>query len=263
MMRSLRSCRGSLKTTDVAIKVLSVLSFLGVWQVMASFRLIPIAVPSPFEVAVAFVSPHFTKYVIPATYNSLIHVAFGFSMALIVAIPLGMAMGWYGLLRRVIDPIIELFRPIPPIAWVAFALIIFVDYLHVSAFLIFVGAFFPLLTNTYHGFRRVSIEYIDVARSLGAGERDLLTKIALPSALPDTLTGVRVGLGVGWMCVIAAEMFGAPGLGWMIMQMEYLHDLAGIMAYMFTVGALGFSMERGFRYFETLVLRWQRGLIRG
>ncbi len=251
-----------MKAADAAISILSIIFFLIIWHIAVSFGLVPLAIPSPYEVAIAFTSPHFTKYVFQATCNSLLHIALGFTLALAVAIPLGMAMGWYSLVRKIIDPIIELFRPIPPIAWVAFALIIFVEYIHVSAFLIFIGAFFPILTNTYLGFRSVSREYVEIARSLGASERHLLTKIALPSALPATLAGVRVGLGVGWMCVIAAEMFGAPGLGWMIMQMEYLHDLAGVMAYMFTIGALGFCIERGFRLFERTVLKWRRGLIR-
>ena len=247
---------------DVAVCALSILLFLGVWQASVSLKLVPLAIPSPYEVALAFTSPHFTAYVIPAIQHSLIHIALGFSLALAVAIPLGMVMGWYGVVHALVDPIIEIFRPIPPIAWVAFALILFAQYLQVSAFLIFVGAFFPILTNTCLGFRSVSAEYVEVARSLGAGERALLLKVALPSALPAVLTGVRVGLGVGWMCVIAAEMFGAPGLGWMIMQMRYLHDLAGVMAYMLTIGAIGFMMERCFRVLENLTLKWRRGLVR-
>ena len=262
-MRLLRSLKVNSKTKDAAIKILSIIAFLSVWQIVVLLRLLPVAVPSPYEVALAFTSPRFTDYVIPATFNSLLHITLGLSMALAVGIPLGMAMGWYSVVRKVMDPIIEIFRPIPPIAWVAFALIVFLDYLQVSAFVIFIGAFFPILTNTYYGFRSVSVEYIDVARSLGAGEKDMLMKIAFPSALPDTLVGVRVGLGVGWMCVIAAEMFGAPGLGWMMIERRWIHDLAGVMAYMFTVGALGFLMERGFRRFETTVLRWRKGLIKG
>jgi len=249
--------------SEAVIKVVSVPIFLTLWHMLVVLKVMPPAVPSPVDVAIAFTSPHFTNYAFQAVCNSLKHVALGFSMALIVAIPLGMVMGWSRTVRSFVDPIVELFRPIPPIAWVAFALITFKDYLHVSAFVIFVGAFFPVLTNTCHGFRSVSMEYVEVACSLGANQKDLLTKIAFPYALPAIMTGVRVGSGVGWMCVIAAEMFGAPGLGWMMMEMEYLHNLAGVMAYMFIVGALGFCMERGFRLLEARVLNWQKGLIRG
>jgi len=252
-----------LRRIEIAVKVSTLIIFFIIWHILAVLRAIPMAIPSPAEIIATFTSPIFTQYLPSAVYNSLKHVGFGFSITLAVAIPLGMIMGWSRAVRSFVEPIIELFRPIPPIAWVAFALITFRNYLHVSGFIIFIGAFFPVLTNTYGGFKSVPIEYLEVARSLGANRKDLLMKIAFPYALPAILTGIRIGLGVGWMCVIAAEMFGAPGLGWMMMQMEYLHNLAGVMAYMFIVGAFGFCMEYGLKIVEARLLKWQKGLIRG
>jgi len=252
-----------MKRIEIIIKVMSIAFFIVLWHFLVVLKVIPLAIPSPVDVAKVYTSTFFVEHILGAILSSLEHVVVGFGLALIVAVPLGMFMGWFKPIEFTISPIVELFRPIPPIAWVAFALITFRNYLHVSAFIIFVGAFFPILTNTVHGFRTVSIEYIEVARSFGASKKDLLTKIALPHALPDILTGVKVGLGVGWMCVIAAEMFGAPGLGWIIIQMEYIHNLEAVMAFMFVVGALGFCMEQGLKFLEAKVLRWQRGLVRG
>lgn len=252
-----------LKFSRLSLKILSLFVFFGFWQLISFLRIIPVAIPSPIDIAFSFVNPHFTRNIVPAACNSLVRVFAGLGTAILVAVPLGMISGWFSLARDVIDPIVELFRPIPPIAWVGFALILFRSDLQVSSFIIFIGAFFPIFSNTFHGFSSVSVEFVDVARSFGAREKDLLLKVAFPSALPDILVGVRVGLGVGWMCVIAAEMIGASGLGWMMNQLRWLHNLSLMMAYMFAVGALGFIMERVFRYFESVILKWRRGLVRG
>lgn len=258
---------GDVKNREVknrnVVRVLSIVIFFLVWQCFSMLEFLPLAVPSPYEIILFYSSRHFVQNIFPSLVHSLTHILVGFGAALIVALPLGLLMGWFNVVRSIVDPIVELFRPIPPIAWVAISLIMFTGYLEVSAFVIFVGSFFPILTNTFYGFKSVPVEYLEVAKSLGAEERDLILKVAIPWALPAVLTGFRVGLGVGWMCVIAAEMFGVPGLGWMIMQMEYLHNLPGVMAYMFLIGFLGFLMEKLVRLMEGWMLKWQRGLIRG
>ncbi|RLI28426.1 MAG: ABC transporter permease [Candidatus Hecatellales archaeon] len=243
------------------LSLTSTICFFILWEAIVRFGLAPAALPSPSGVLYALYEVSGTLPTHVA--HSLLHFAAGYLSAATVAIPLGMLAGWYAPARKALEPIIEFFRPIPPIAWIPFALLAFAGYFEASAFIIFVGAFFPLFTNTYTGFRDTPVSYVEVVKSLGADQLQILRRVALPSALPQIFTGIRIALGVGWMCVIAAEMFVPYGLGWAIIQMRYLHDIRAVMAYMFIIGALGFAMERTAKLIELKLFRWQRGLVVG
>ncbi|RLE48524.1 MAG: ABC transporter permease [Candidatus Methanomethylicota archaeon] len=239
---------------------LSITSFLVIWEGVVRLRLLPTyALPAPTDVLRALYIHVSSGVLLTATYHSLVHLTLGFAAATLIAIPLGMLSGWFRRVELSIDPIIELFRPIPPIAWIPFALLFFATFLEASVFIIFIGGFFPIFTNTYFGFKNVPKSLVEVAASMGARQHDLLLKVAFGAALPSILTGLRVGLGVAWMCVVAAEMFGAPGLGYMIMEMRYLHDIAAVAAYMLVIGVLGFAFERLIRFAESKLLKWRKG----
>lgn len=247
-----------------SLSLLSISLFLLAWELTVRLRLLPaFAVPAPTEVLRALHLHASSGIIASAISQSLVHFALGFAAAAALAIPLGMLSGWFRRFGLLIDPIVELLRPIPPIAWIPFALLLFLTFLEASAFIIFIGAFFPIFTSTNFGFRNVPKNLIEVALSMGATQRDLLFKVALKAALPSILSGLRVGLGVAWMCVVAAEMFGAPGLGYMIMEMRYLHDIAAVAAYMAIIGILGFILERLVRLAELRLLVWKRGLVSG
>ncbi|HDI46911.1 MAG TPA: ABC transporter permease [Candidatus Methanomethylia archaeon] len=247
---------------SLTVEISAILTFLALWEAVARFKLLPAyALPSIEEVAAALYSQAVLGNLSYALPHSLLHLALGFAAAFAVAFPLGMAMGWYRVAQRFFEPLIGIFRPIPPIAWIPFALLFFVSLLQASAFIIFIGAFFPLVTNIFFGFRNVPKQLAEIAHSFGASEREILLKVAFPSALPSILTGVKVGLGVAWMCVVAAEMFGAPGLGFMIMQMRYVHDIAGVVAYMAVIGALGLLLEVLVKLLERKLLKWRIGLV--
>jgi NitT/TauT family transport system permease protein len=173
----------------------------------------------------AFMLPSFTD-VLKSFYSlwdvmirdseiSLLHFGIGMAAGMCVAIPLGVGMGWFRVIDRICDPIIEILRPIPPIAWITFA-ILWLGLTHISAgFIVFVvGAVFPILINTYQGFRNVPKVLIEAAMVHGCTRSyDLIRKVAFPSAIPDIATGIRVAMGVAWMCVVAAEMFGVSPTG--------------------------------------------------
>ena len=151
-------------------------------------------------------------------FASISRVTVGFLAAALTAIPLGIIIGRYRLADSILGPVVEAMRPIPPIAWIPLSLLMFSgNVLGMQAFIIWVGAFFPILINTTTGVKRTEPVHIDAAKTLGANERQILWKIVIPSAGPEIFAGLRVGFGIGWMCLVAAEMLrGRVGLGYLI-----------------------------------------------
>lgn len=198
---------------------------------------------------------------------SLFHFCIGLALAFAVALPLAIAMGWFRSVFKAIDPIIEIIRPIPPLAWIPLA-IVWIGLNHYAAgFIIFIGAFFPILIDSYTGFRDVPRVLVETGNVLGCiGNIKLVRYVALPYALPSVATGTRVGMGVGWMCVVAAEMFGVgnSGLGYRLFQKFYfLHQMDYVVAYMLILGLLALILDRVFRYFvEDKLFRWKKGIVK-
>lgn len=249
-----------MKLRDSLLSFISVIAFILLWELTSEAQILPAILPKPIEViySISELADKIPIY----TYHSISHFIAGFTIALIIAIPIGALSGWYRSVRLLVKPIVEIIRPIPPIAWVPFALISFRSEFEASALIIFIGSFFPIFTNTFLGFSSVPLEYVEVAKALGARDVDVLVKVAFPSSLPSILSGIRTGVGVGWMCVVAAEMFGPPGLGLQIMNMRYLHDISAVTAYMLVIGVVGFILERIVRLIEIKALKWQKGFVR-
>ncbi|MHA1720198.1 MAG: ABC transporter permease [Promethearchaeota archaeon] len=192
---------------------------------------------------------------------SLLRVFVGVLYAFIISIPLGIALALSPFLDGIIKPIIEMIRPIPPIAWIPFAIITFGLSTASHAFIIFMGAFFPLLQNIYDGVRQSSKVYQDVARSLGASKSQIAWDVILPSILPSIITGLRVAIGVGWMCVIAAEMMGisGAGIGYFINYMKNIGNYSNMMAGMLMIAIVGLGINGVFILIEKYALRWKLG----
>ncbi|HUL61700.1 MAG TPA: ABC transporter permease, partial [Methanocella sp.] len=166
----------------------------------------PIILPAPDEVLTAAIGLARTGQLFEDAGWSLLRVLLGFLVAAVVAIPVGVTMGWSRMASYVVDPVIEILRPIPPIAWIGLAILWFGLGINSAIFLVFIGAFFPILLNTISGVRNVDRKLIEVACTFGARDYDVLKKVVIPAALPTIYTGMRVGMGIGWMCVVAAEM---------------------------------------------------------
>lgn len=198
---------------------------------------------------------------------SLFHFGIGLTLAFAVALPLAIGMGWYETIFKAIDPIIEILRPIPPLAWIPIA-IIWIGINHYAAgFIIFIGAFFPILISSYTGFRDVPKILVETGKVLGCiGDKNLIRYVAFPYALPSIATGTRVGMGVGWMCVVAAEMFGIgdSGLGFRFFQRFYfLHQMDYVVAYMLILGLLALCIDRLFRHcVAERLLKWKKGIVK-
>jgi len=190
---------------------------------------------------------------------SLFRVLFGFCVGLIVAIPLGIFMGRFSAVEEFVDPVIQVLRPIPPIAWLPLALAWFKIGLTGIIFIIFIGAFFPVLINTIDGVKRVNRTWLETAYTFGASESQLLSKVMVPAAMPDIWTGLRVGFGIAWMSVVAAEMLPGTtsGLGFLILFGLNIGQLQVTIAGMIIIGLIGLSIDYFMKRVEERYFSWK------
>ena len=243
---------------------LAIIIALAVWDgystliVRNSFLL-----PGPLDVASAFLELVQRGILLLDFQVSMVHFGVGLGAALLVGIPIGIAMGWNTKFNAFIDPIIEILRPIPPLAWIPFAIIWF-GFTTVSAgFVVFMGSVFPILINTYSGFRSVPRIFVEAGKMLGCSKnRDLIRYIAFPAALPSVVSGIRIATGVGWMCLVAAELFGVSdnGLGKNLWFYYNLHRMDCVVVYMIILGLIGLFIDMAFRYYiDRYFLKWRTG----
>jgi NitT/TauT family transport system permease protein len=239
------------------------LGLIVIWEIAAFLVDDQLTLPSFHQVVYAFMENWWSILAEDLPVSSL-HFAIGMAGGLLIALPIGMAMGWFKLLDDIFDPIVEILRPIPPLAWIPFAIIWFGITNTSAGFIIFIGAVFPILINTYVGFKSLPRVYVESAKVLGATrDIDLIRYVALPYALPSIAAGIRIAMGIAWMCLVAAEIFGTSigGLGYEIWHYYSLHKMAYVLLYMIVLGLLGLLIDRSFRYVvEERMLRWRVGL---
>lgn len=179
----------------------------------------------------------------------------------LIAVPLGIAMGWWKGFNEQVDSLVEMLRPIPPLAWIPLSILWFGIGDLQNQFIIFLGIFFPILLNTVNGVKGVEPNLVRAARCLGSDEWTVLTRVVLPAALPQIVTGVRVGLGVGWMALVAAELVGASsGLGFLINDARTILRTDIVIVGMVTIGIVGLLLDVLIRRITTRLLPWSRAM---
>ncbi len=243
----------------VAVAVVAI-----IWQIIAEYVVgRSFILPSVTDVVEAFINLLGSGTLLTDLAVSLEHFGIGIIAALILGVPLGILMGWFRVADYLLDPIIETLRPIPPLAWIPFAIIWFGLTTQAAGFVIFAGAFFPILTATYAAFRDVPKVFVEAGRVLGCDTSfELIRYVALPAAIPAIASGIRIAMGVGWMCLVAAEMFGVSsyGLGYQLWHNYYLHQMPSVVVYMLILGFTGLIIDRIFRnYVDKQLLRWRAG----
>ncbi len=242
------------------------LAVIFVWQALSSAGVIPpYKLPSPIDIVRGFVD--LLSVGIPPghfLYNhvlySLYRVALGYVIASLIAIPLGLLMGWSDGILRIFRPLIEVIRPIPPLAWIPIAIVWFGIGIKSAAFIIFLGVFFPILLNTISGVLSINPILVEAARTLHAREKHIVFKVLFPGAVPSIFVGMRVGIGIGWMTLVAAEFTGVKegyGLGYMIMTARDIQRPDEILAGMLLIGFIGLGIDVALRACEARVLRWR------
>ena len=246
-----------------ATKILvPILILLILWQLIANLnRITLLDVFNAFwELVTVGDSSHL--FLIDHISASVGRVILGFVLAAATAVPLGVIIGRYRLADAILGPVVEAMRPIPPIAWIPISLLMFANnIIGAQAFIIWIGAFFPILLNTITGVKRTEAVHIDAAKTLGANERQILGKIVIPSASPEIFTGLRIGFGIGWMCLVAAEMLRpAVGLGSLIWVSWALGRTGRVITGMLFIGLIGFLFTLGFLIIERYLLRWRQSV---
>ena len=250
---------------------------LAIWQLAAETRYInPHILPSPLQVLrrwIAYASPLAPRQpgtgslgwllsgeLVHDTLATTIRVVVGFCIGAGLALPLGLVMGTFARVYNLFNPLLQVLRPIPPIAYIPLAILWFGLGNPPAYFLIALGAFFPVLMNTIAGVRQVDRIYIRAGRNLGAGPVTMFVHIILPAATPLILTGLRVGIGVAFICVIVAEMIAVnDGLGFRILEAREFFWSDKIIAGMLTIGLLGLAIDTGMERLNAHLLRWHRG----
>jgi NitT/TauT family transport system permease protein len=195
------------------------------------------------------------KYIVA----SLFRVTWGFGLAVVTAIPLGMVIGWYSRAEMALNPIIQILRPISPLAWIPIAILWFGVGDLSAIFLIFLGSFFPLLLTAMNAVRGVPAVYVNAGRNFGLRPVDLFVRILYPAAVPQLIIGLRITLGVAWLVVVAAEMIAVnSGLGFLIVDARNAgnrYDL--VVAGMVIIGVIGLLLDMGIRSLERVKsFRW-------
>jgi NitT/TauT family transport system permease protein len=245
------------------------LLLLALWHVAVTAQwVLPGIIPAPAQVADSWyrwifgppgrsLSPYSGTWLANVLYSSR-RVLEGFLIAAGVAVPLGLFIGWNRLVAVVVDPSIQLFRPVPITAWLPFSIAVFGIYDAGALFLIGLGAFYPIVINTTHGVRDTNLVLLRAARMLGASPATILRSVVFPSALPSIFTGLRLGIGVAWTAVIVAEMIAVKsGLGYVLWDAYYVGRMDICVATMFSVGLLGFISDRVIYGVSRIVLRWR------
>jgi len=191
--------------------------------------------------------------------DSLRRVALGFGAAAALGIPLGLTFGWYPAANQIVNPLLQILRPISPIAWIPVAIILLGVGDHAATSLIFLGAFFPIVVACVDGVTNVPSVFRLAGRNFGLGPARLLARVVFPAALPKIIVGLRIALGIAWLVVVAAEMVAVDsGLGYLVIDSRNSgkrYDL--VVAAMLIIGLIGLVLDTGFRRLETIKsVRW-------
>jgi len=214
-------------------------------------------VPTPYDVLQQAIQVGLSKKFLVNVLYSVKRIMFGFFVAIAVGVPLGLTVGRYKRVADLFMPAIEILRPIPAIAWVPMAIMLWPNNEAAIVYITFIGAFFPILLNTIHGVHSLDGVLIRAGRVLGAGEFRLLWNVILPGALPHIFTGLAVGMGVAWVSLIAAEMIsGQFGVGYFTWEAYSLVNYPAIVLGMITIGVLGLACSGFIRLSGKLTMPW-------
>lgn len=190
--------------------------------------------------------------------NSTVRVAQGYVLAVLIAVPAGILIGWSRVIARLFDPTIQSLRPIPITAWLPFSIAMFGIKDYGAIFLICLGAFYPILINTTHGARSLDQNLLRAALMMGASPRTILFRVVLPNALPAIFAGMRIGAGIAWSAVIVAELVAVKsGLGYVLWDAYYIGRMDVVVADMASIGVLGFLTDRLLIALEHRLIRWR------
>jgi NitT/TauT family transport system permease protein len=244
---------------NTILGTVAVIIFLVIWEGVVDFGLInPLFTSSPSRIAVAGYDLFANGTIWRDLQVSGLEFFAGYGLAVIVGVPLGILMGWYGRVNAVLDPFVSALYATPRIALLPLVMIWFGIGLLSKVAIVFLGAVFPILVNTITGVRTINADFIKVARSFGSNDWQFFLKVALPSSVPLLLAGLRLGLGHALIGIVVGEMFGATeGLGFLIAVSGARFQTDRVMVGIIIIAAAGMAMTAILRAIERRFERWR------
>jgi len=255
------SARYSRRLASLLIGSVSIALWLALWQLASVHKLNFFFrfenIPAPTEVAAAFgelySAPKFAAHV----GNSVRRIFLGFSLAAALSVVLGLLIGRFRVAAQSLFPPLEVLRPIPAVAWIPLAILLFASAEQSMVFITFIGAFFPILLNTIHGVEGVDRRLVYASLTLGAGPLDVFREVILPGALPSIVTGLSIGMGTSWFSLVTAEMIsGQFGIGYYTWEAYTLQQYPKIVLGMITIGLLGMGSSFLIKWLGRLFMPW-------
>ncbi|ACH38750.1 ABC transporter, membrane protein [Citrifermentans bemidjiense Bem] len=242
---------------NYVVPLLTVVAFVLIWQIAAR-RYPPEQFPAPSDVVLAIKELSDNGVLWTNIGISLARFAAAYLMAVVAGIPLGLFLGRFTRCHRAIDPLIQVLRPISPIAWFPLAVLWFGIGNAPAVFIIFLAAFYPVLLTTISAVRGVPAVYLKVSTNFGAGAFLTFVRVIVPAAFPGIMVGLHIAVGTGWIHLVAGEMLGAQsGLGFMIVDARNFLRTDQVMAGMLLVGLLGLAIYKAMKTFEKAIgRRW-------
>jgi len=248
---------------SIAISITSLLLWLGLWQLASSqrwqlfFRFDN--VPAPTDVLGAarelFEAPKFVEHI----SSSVRRIFTGFTIAATLAVALGVLVGRVRIAALSVLPPLEVLRPIPAVAWIPLAILLFASAEQSMVFITFIGAFFPIFLNTIHGVEGLDRRLVHASRTLGAGPFDVFWEVVLPGALPAIVTGLSIGMGTSWFSLVTAEMIsGQYGVGYYTWEAYTLQNYPHIVLGMISIGVLGMGSSFAIKWVGRRCMPWFR-----
>jgi len=234
--------------------IVPVVIFLGIWEVAAHLNFTPgqFSFPAFSTVLMEFYYLTANGVLGDSFLSSLVRVLIGFSTGSIAGLAVGIIMGWREVINKALNPIVSLLYPIPALGWLPLLMLWLGIGEALPITIIFICSFFPILYNTATGIKTVDRNYVQVARTLGASDIKILTTVAMPLALPNIFTGLRLEAGMAWRVIIAAEMVAIPtGIGALMMKAESLMRIDIIIVCLIVLAVMCLSFERFFAFLET------------
>ncbi|MBE0175431.1 taurine ABC transporter permease TauC [Klebsiella aerogenes] len=248
---------------QLTLSVATLAVLLAIWWAVTALQLIsPLFLPSPWQVLQKLLTIAGPQGFMDATLwhhlaASLTRIAIALVLAAIVGVPVGIAMGLSPTVRGILDPLIELYRPVPPLAWLPLVIIWFGIGETPKILLIYLAIFAPVVMSTLAGVKSAQQVRVRAAQSLGASRAQVLWLVILPGALPEILTGLRIGLGVGWSTLVAAELIAATrGLGFMVQSAGEFLATDVVLAGIAVIAIIAFVLELGLRALQRRLTPW-------
>lgn len=248
------------------LPVISIMGFIGIWWLCCDvLKLVnPSALPGPILVAETFITKLNSTApdgaTLPMHILSSLRIALGgWIMGVVIGTPLGIFMAWYKKVDLFVRPVFDLLRPVPGLAWIPLMIILFGIGITPKIVTVFLSAFVPCVLNSYTGVRQAKDVHLWVGQTFGASDFQMLRYIAVPTALPLVMTGVRVALGASWTCIVAAEMLASTmGLGYMIQQARGIYRPDIIICGMIAIGGIGAILSGFLSIIENTIVKGVR-----